>query len=209
MNEYQKRVEEKPKINWEKIKKRVDSLKEVLNLQTILSPEEKHIILKARAKVLADENEETSCTKKYIDIIEFGLASEKYGIENMYVREVYPLKDFTTLPGLPSFVLGIINVRGQIVSVIDLKKFFNLPWKGIGELNKVIILRNQQMEFGILCDTVYDARSISLDLIQKSPVCANGISADYLKGITEDFTIILDVKKILKDKKIIIHQEVD
>jgi len=71
-----------------------------------------------------------------------------------FVREVYPLRDFTVLPGVPTYIFGIINVRGQILPVIDIKKFFNLPEKGLGDLNRVIILYNDQMEFGILSDVV-------------------------------------------------------
>lgn len=103
--------------------------------------------------------------KEFLEIIEFRLASETYGIESAFVREVYPLKDFTPLPGAPPFVLGIINVRGQILSVVDLKKFFNLPQKGLGELNKVIIIRNEQLEFGILADVMLGTRPISLETI--------------------------------------------
>ena len=89
-------------------------------------------------------------TSAVIEIITFTLATETYGVESAFVREVYPLKEFTPLPGLPPFIFGIICVRGQILPVVDLKKFFNLPEKGLGEMNKVIILGNGQMEFGIM-----------------------------------------------------------
>jgi len=89
-----------------------------------------------------------------IEVIAFTLVTEIYGIESNFVKEVYTLTDFTPLPGVPSYIFGIINVRGQILPVIDLKKFFNLPEKGLGELNKVIILSNGLMEFGILADVV-------------------------------------------------------
>jgi len=114
----------------------------------------KDSILKARARALAKEPEQAVAARSFIEITEFRLASETYGIESSFVREVYPLKDFTPLPGVPPFVLGIVNVHGQILSVVDLKKFFNLPDKGLGELNKVIILHNGRMEFGILADAV-------------------------------------------------------
>jgi purine-binding chemotaxis protein CheW len=64
---------------------------------------------------------------EYIEVVEFLLAHEKYGIESKCVREVYPLKELTPVPCTPSFVRSIINVRGKILSVIDIKKFFELP----------------------------------------------------------------------------------
>jgi len=170
---------------------------------------DKVTILKARARVLARETEEAGAVLEFLDIIEFNLAAETYGIESAFVREVYPLKNFTPLPGTPPFVLGIVNVRGQILSVIDLKKFFNLPGKGLGQLNKVIIIRNDRMEFGILADAVLDARPIPLETIQAVPSIVTGIGAEYLKGVTSGRMIILDAEKILCDEKIIVHQEAD
>ena len=79
-------------------------------------------LLKARARKLAQEEIKADSDLEILDVIVFCLASETYGIESAYVREVYPLKDFTPLPGTPPFVLGIINVRGQIISVVDPKK---------------------------------------------------------------------------------------
>lgn len=172
----------------------------------INSEEEIRSILRARAKILAIKNMDETLQKEFIEVMEFGLASEHYCIETSFIREVYPLRDFTSLPGVPSFVLGIINVRGQIISVIDLKKFFNLPAKGIGELNKVIILSNEKMKFGILADIIYGTRSITLESIRKPTISVSGIGIDYLKSVTVEHNIILDAKKILEDKNIIVLQ---
>ena len=77
-----------------------------------------------------------------------------------------------------------VNVRGQILSVLDLKKFFNLPEKGLGDLNKIIIIRNEMMEFGILADVIIGTRRIPLEAIQPPPPAVTGIGAEYLKGVT-------------------------
>lgn len=166
----------------------------------------KDSILKTRARALAQEPEQAFAARSFIEIVEFRLASETYGLESSFVREVYPLEDFTPLPGMPFFVLGIINIHGQILSVVDLKKFFNLPDKGLGELNKVIILQNGRMEFGVLADAVLGTRSIPLDAIQAPPVTVTGIGAEYLKGVTGERVILLDAQEILADEKIIVNE---
>ena len=107
------------------------------------STQESRAILRSRARALARAPQQTATAQQFLEIVEFRLASETYGLEAAFVREVYPLKDFTPLPSVPPFVLGILNVRGQILSVIDLKKFFGLPEKGLGQLNKLIILRDR------------------------------------------------------------------
>jgi purine-binding chemotaxis protein CheW len=200
---------QKTKVNWDEIKNRVNSMQESINQSSMLLPEEKRSVLKARAKALAVEKKFETTQKERIDIVMFKLASETYGIENSYIREVYPLIDYTILPGTPPFVLGIVNVRGQIISIIDLKKLFNLPEKGLGELNKVIIIHNERMEFGILADIIQGSYSVSVYPIQTTLPNISGNGSEYLKGITNDHLIILDAKKILEDKNIIINQEID
>ena len=163
-------------------------------------------ILRNRARALTKEPEKPADGVQFLEIIEFRLASETYGVESKHVREIYPLKDFTSLPGTPSFVLGLANVRGQILSVIDLKKFFNLPEKGLGELNRIIIVRNEFMEFGILADAIIGTRRIRLKDIQESPPTVSGIGAEYLRGITKERMAVLDMEKILNNEKIIVNQ---
>jgi purine-binding chemotaxis protein CheW len=166
-------------------------------------------ILKARARLLAREPEKAAAMGTVLEIIEFRIASETYGIEAVFVREIHQLRDLMPLPGMPAFVLGIANVRGQILSVVDLKKFFNLPDKGLGEFNKLIIIRNERMEFGILSDAIIGTRSIPLDAIQAPPVTITGIGAEYLRGVTEERIVVLDAQKILDDENIIVNDVVN
>ena len=171
-------------------------------------PGEKKKILKARAKALAREPDIKKAAETYLEAIVFMLAYETYAVETSSVLEIFPLKEFTPLPCTPPFVFGIINVRGQILSVIDTKKLFDLPDKGLGELNKVIILHKDNMEFGILADRILGTQSIPFKDIQSSLPTLKDIRIEYLKGVTGDRVIILDVIKIMSDKKIIVHEEI-
>ena len=162
-------------------------------------------ILKSRALALAREPEKADADLQFMEVIEFRLAAETYAVESKHIREIYPLKDFTPIPGTPSFVLGLANVRGQILSVIDLKKFFDLPEKGLGELNKIIIVRNETIEFGILADSITGARRLRFEDILESPPTVSGIGAQYLKGITKERMAVLNMETILNDEKIIVR----
>ena len=187
----------------------METARQALAQGAVPSPQASRAILRARAHALAWEPQQAILTQEFLEIVEFRLASETYGLESAFIRETYPLKDFTPLPGVPPFVLGIVNVRGQILSVVDLKKFFDLPEQGLGQLNKLIILRDRQMEFGILADEILGARSIALDTVQAAPPTISGIGADYLRGVTAGRVIILDAGKILSDEQIIVHQAAD
>lgn len=157
---------------------------------------------------MAMEDDQNKVTSATVEIIEFTLATESYGIESAFVKEVYPLKDFTPLPGVPLYIMGIVNVRGQILPVVDLRKFFSLSEKGLGEMNKVIILRNDQMEFGIVADVVEGIRTLSIDDIMATPVTVTGIGETYLKGVTKEHIVVLDAECLLNDKKMIINEVV-
>jgi len=99
-------------------------------------------------------------------------------------------------------------VRGQIIPVIDLKKFFNLPEQGLTELNKVIILHNDQMEFGILADLVHGTQRIESDEIRKAPHTLKGIGFEYLLGVTKDKLIVLNAGRLLNDENIVVNDTV-
>jgi purine-binding chemotaxis protein CheW len=166
-------------------------------------------LLKMRAVALAKEPEQVRVTSNTTEIIEFTLGGETYGIESVFVREVYPLKDFTPLPGVPLFILGISNVHGQILPVVDLKIFFNLPEKGLGELNKVIILHDERIEFGILANAVNGIKVIYNEDVLPVPPTVTGIGEEYLKGVTKESLIVLNAAKLLSDKNIIVNDEVN
>lgn len=195
-------------IEWGNIRRRLETAQKSSEQGFQLAPEQQRKILKARAKALAREPESEKKAEGYLQVVEFSLAYERYAVESAYVREVYPLKEFTPVPCTPPFVFGMVNVRGRILSVIDIKKFFDLPEKGLGDLNKIIIMRKDEMEFGILADSIAGTQSIPFSDIQPSLPTLTGIRAKYLKGVTKERLVILDAEKILSAEKIVVYEEV-
>lgn len=168
--------------------------------------DDKTEILKARAKALGRAPESADASGERVEVLEFVLAYERYGIESRFVREVYPLKAVTPVPCTPPFVLGIINVRGRILSVIDIKKFFDLPEQGLAELSQAVIVSDDGMEFAILADSIAGFRFVSIGDILPSLPTLTGIRQDYLKGITKDRMVILDARKLLSEKTLVVNE---
>jgi purine-binding chemotaxis protein CheW len=179
---------------------------EVMETRT-LPKENWDAVLKERARKLAQPPEEETQAVT-IEVVTLLLAYETYAIETAYVREVYPLKDLTPLPCTPAFVAGIVNVRGQVMSVIDLKQLFELPAKGITDLNKVVIISDGDMEFGILADAILDVRHIALHELQSGLPTLTGVRDDYLRGITADGLVVLDAQKLLHSDNIVVNEDV-
>jgi purine-binding chemotaxis protein CheW len=94
-----------------------------------------------------------------------------------------------------------------MLSVIDIKKFFDLPEKGLTDLNKLIVLDSGAMRFGILADAIVGVRHIPLAEIQPSLPTLTGIREKYLKGVTAGRTVVLDAEKLIADEKIIVQEQ--
>jgi purine-binding chemotaxis protein CheW len=198
----------KPAVDWARIHQRLESARVAGERSSVPGPNEVTRILKARAQALAREPGEAQAAET-LEFVEFVLAHETYGVESSFVREIHPLTSLTTLPCVPPFVLGIVNVRGEILSVIDIKKFFDLPEKGLTDLNKVIVLEAGNMLFGILADAILGVRRMPVSEIQPSLPTLTGIREKYLKGVTLERTVLLDAGKILTDDAIIVKERVD
>lgn len=195
-------------IDWSKVRRRLEIANAAIEQAWTPKPEEALRILKARAEKLATENAPVGAVGKCIEVVEFILAQEHYAIESRFIRDVCPLEQLTPLPCTPSFVLGIVNLRGEVLSVIDIKKFFDLPEKGLTDLNKVVVLEHGAMCFGVLADAIVGAHHIPVSDIQPSLPTLTGIRADYLLGITSGRTVVLDAERLLADEKIVVREQV-
>lgn len=205
-----KKIDQKKKlpINWDELRRLMESSQAALQQGFKPSPEETEKILRARAAKLAAEPQKKVDEEEFIEVVEFLLAHETYAVASEYVREIYPLNELTPLPCTPNFVLGIVNVRGQILSVIDIKRFFDLPEKGLTNLNKIIILHSDEMEFGILADSIIGVRNLILSELDKSLPTLTGIREEYLKGVTKDREVVLNAGKLLADQGIVVNENV-
>lgn len=195
-------------IDWAEVRARLDAAQAAGEQAWMPGVDETGRILRARALALAAEPERMQALDQSIEVVEFLLARESYAIESSHVHEVYPLENPTPLPCTPAFVLGIVNLRGEIVSVIDVRKFFDLPQTGLPDLNKVIVLESGNMVFGILADVILGVRRIPLAEIQPSLPTLSGIREKYLKGITPERTVVLDAGKLLADESIVVQEQI-
>jgi purine-binding chemotaxis protein CheW len=171
-----------------------------------MTPQKKLEILRNRARAIAQRPPipEAGETLAYL---EFVVAGEKFGLGIASVQEVCPLKDFAPLPGVPSFIKGVMNLRGRILAILDLVSLFRLPSKGLTSQNKVIFLHQETMTTGVLADEVRGLRTVMLNRLQASLPTLDGKRAEYLKGIAPDCTVILDAGKIMADKTLVLQED--
>jgi len=163
-------------------------------------------ILAERAKMISGRKDTgNQIDEKKMSVVEFSLIPEIYGFEETYVSEVFSLGEITEVPGAPSYVMGVINLRGRIVSVLNLKNLFNLKERGLTELNKVILLKNDKMEFGIVVDSIIGNRKLSITTLSLPPITLDRMATEYVTGITPDGLILLNALQLLTSKEIIVN----
>lgn len=171
-----------------------------------LPPEKIKAILEERAKALA--RVAVASTDETRQVLVFALANERYGISTDYVREIQPLNNLSKVPCTPNFVVGVINIRGAIYSVIDIRQFFGVAKKEITPQTKVILVNAAGLEVGILADDVIGATNVPLSHIKSSLSAHAGIKEEYVEGVTKDMLIILNLEALLAEDRIIVNEEV-
>jgi purine-binding chemotaxis protein CheW len=164
-------------------------------------------ILRARAHRLARPPPRQGASTSMLELLEFRLASERYALESRYVQAVHPLRELTPLPCTPHFVIGIVNARGRILPVLDLKKFFELPERGLTDLHWIIQVRSADVELGLLADVIVGLRPLATGALQASLPTLSGIRAEFLKGVSEERLVVLALERILEDPRIIVQFE--
>ena len=194
-------------IDWSRLYQRLDATRKALEEAVTPDPQRIREVLRRRAEVLGNEPVISAKAGERIDVVEFLLAHERYGIEMSFIREVAPLKNLVRLPSSAPFVLGLIHLRGEIISVIDIKKFFGLPDKGLTDLNKVLITQSGDTEVGILADSILSIQSLSVEDLHSAPITFTGIRAEFVKGITSTPMVILDIERMLSDKRVLVDEE--
>ncbi len=158
-----------------------------------LSAALKQKILNERAGILARPLNANIQQGTVIEGLSILLSDETYILDSQYVVEVLPLNEITPLPGTPAFLSGIINVRGRILSVINLKNFLGLPEKGITNLNRVIVVKNEDIELGLLADEVTGYQTVRTDKLQKELPTLQVTQKEFVTGITPDGEIVFNL----------------
>ncbi len=154
---------------------------------------------------MTDKGCELTVTADGTQFVTFYLDDEEYGVEILKVQEIIGLSPVTRVPNLPDFIKGVINLRGIVVPVIDLRIRFGLAGAEYTDRTCIIILKVDDKVFGIIVDTVSEVISISQQNIQPTPSFGSKIRTEFIKGmgkIGERLVILLDAERLLSDEEI-------
>ncbi|MCC6708593.1 MAG: chemotaxis protein CheW [Gammaproteobacteria bacterium] len=135
--------------------------------------------------------------------VTFRLADEIYGINVMQVQEVLRMTDVAPVPGAPHFVMGIINLRGNVVTVLDTRKLLDLATSDITDSSRIMIIESGKVTVGLLVDSVAEVVNIALSDIDPPPSVGNDEGSRYIQGVyssDQQILILIDLNKLINEE---------
>jgi purine-binding chemotaxis protein CheW len=190
-------------IDWAAVRERMARANVALESSLAVSAARATELLSERARRLARRDAEAPAGE-VLQILTFALGRERYAIETRFVREVAKLSDFTPVPSTPSFVVGIIGFRGDVLALIDLRRFLGREQVGLSDLSRVIVLGLEHAEVGVLADAVDSLDQLPVASLSDAPDSVARIGREHVRGVTRDALILLDGATLLEDPRLVV-----
>ncbi len=135
-------------------------------------------------------------------LVVFDLSSEAYGVDIGAVREIIRLQDITKVPRTPEFVEGVINLRGKVIPVVDLRKRFGLPAEDESKENRIVVVDIGAQDIGVVVDAVTEVLRIATESVEPPASVITTADSEYLLGIAKldsRLIILLDLEQVLTE----------
>ncbi len=147
-----------------------------------------------------------------LQLVSFILANEEYAVDIIQVREIIRMVEITSIPNSPSFVEGVVNIRGKVIPIIDIKKRFNLTSEINEDDTRIVIVEIADMTMGIIVDAVSEVLRLPASAVEPAPSMVSAIDEEYIKGVgkLEDrLLILLDLDRLLKKDELHMMRDQD
>jgi purine-binding chemotaxis protein CheW len=187
-------------IDWSQLRARVGKAFEA----SLPSPHQAQEILAERARRLARAADAELRPVESLEILPFRLGREQYALETQFAREVIRLTEFTALPGVPEFVIGVANLRGDIIPIFDLMRFFGFASQGLMDRSRVIVVGRAGADFGVIADSVQEVSRLPVENFAPNSVFEGQRGRECVQGVTRDAMIVLDGAALLSDQRLFI-----
>ena len=146
---------------------------------------------------------ESTITKQeneLLQLVTFGIGEEEFGIDILKVQEIIRTMAITKVPNSPPYVEGVINLRGKVIPVIDLRSRFNMEYRSHDSHTRIIVIELHGMIIGFVVDEVSEVLRIQSNTVEPPPPVVSGIESEYIKGVgklDDRLLILLDLEKLI------------
>lgn len=135
-----------------------------------------------------------------LQLVSFNIGSEEFGVDILKVQEINRMVEITRVPQAPHYVEGVINLRGKVIPIVDLRKRFNLDVKEYDKNTRIVVVDIGGNIMGMVVDSVSEVLRLPSNTIEPPPEIAAGVNSEYIKGVAklEDrLLIFLDLSKVI------------
>lgn len=139
-----------------------------------------------------------------LQLVTFSVGGEEFGVEILQVQEIIRMLEITKVPKAPSFVEGVINLRGKVIPIIDLRKRFGLEPRGRDKNTRIIVIEIHTMVVGFIVDSVSEVLRLPASTVEPPPPVVAGLDSDYISAVgkLEDrLLILLDLQRLLSNEE--------
>ncbi|TIS86804.1 MAG: purine-binding chemotaxis protein CheW [Mesorhizobium sp.] len=192
-------------IDWVSVRERMARAIRSTEAAMTLSPERARQVLDDRARALAVPVQRESPAGERVDALTFQLSCERFAIETRCVREVVPLQKITPLPRTADFVAGIINLRGDLIPVFDLRRLLGLAADASGIPSHIIVVGEGQAEFGMTVDELPRVGGISIGTLTAVADPGTGDGRPWLRGVTGDAVMVIEGSALIADHRLFLE----
>jgi len=155
-----------------------------------------------------DKSNNQNYTTDLIQLVSFNLAEEEFGVDILLVQEINRMVEITSIPQTPSYCEGVINLRGRVIPIVDLRKKFGLPSHDWDKDTRIIVCDIDSQVVGMIVDAVSEVRRIPASTVEPPPDIVTSVNSRYIQGVAklnERLLIFLDIKKLVAE----VNQEVN
>ena len=146
------------------------------------------------------ESTRAGTAEELLQLVSFNIGSEEYGVDILKVQEINRMVEITKVPQAPRYVEGVINLRGKVIPIVDLRKRFDLDIKEYDKNTRIVVVDINGIIMGMVVDSVSEVLRLPSSTIEPPPEIVTGINAEYIKGVAklEDrLLIFLDLSKVI------------
>lgn len=143
--------------------------------------------------------------EELIQIVSFRIANEEFGIDIIRVQEIIRMVDITRVPNTPDYVIGVINLRGKVIPIIDMRRRLNLVEAPYTKETRIVVIEEEGKVVGFIVDSVSEVLRISNSITEPPPPMVSGISSDFISSIAKldgRLLILLDLEKVLMNEEV-------
>jgi purine-binding chemotaxis protein CheW len=152
------------------------------------------------ADALSRQDKRRVADSDELQLVSFNIGSEEFGVDILKVQEINRMVEITKVPQAPHYVEGVINLRGKVIPIVDLRKRFDLELKEHDKNTRIVVVDIEGNVMGMIVDAVSEVLRLQASTIEPPPEIVTGINSDYIKGVAkldDRLLIFLDLSKVI------------